>query len=91
MGDRGSAYSREAAGEAGVERVQEKEAQALIFLRHTGKEVAQGGVFCGFWISEAPFSEEADGQASEHAQDPRAIARAHAATILMRGHIQSLV
>ena len=44
-----------------------------MFGTHMGLEVGHSGTV-SFFIAGPPFGEEADGQTSEHAEDPNAVA-----------------
>ena len=80
--------------EGGLERGplvgDETEGLRQIVFAHRGLKI--GEVFVvGFALPPAPFREQAQGQAAQHAQNPQAIGTAHAAVVVVERHIQPLM
>ena len=76
--------------ERGVAGRDEAHSAASVFSAVGAMEVGHGGV-AAFGVGSVPVSEEADGQAAEHAEHPDAIAIAHAAVVFTQRSVQTLV
>ena len=83
------AYSRSPA-EAGILGFGESDGVAGLFGIHIGVEIRQGGI-APFGIGTFPFGEEADGQTTEHAQDPYAVSVADATSVFVGGNVEALM
>ena len=70
--------------------VDQSKRTALVFQAHFFVEVGQGG-FGPLGVLVAPVHEQTHADAAKHAQDPRGVAMAYAAAILIGADIQPLL
>ena len=76
--------------ERGGARRDEAEGAAGVIGAVDAVEIGHGGV-AAFGVGGPPVSEQTDGQATEHAQDPDAVAGAHAAVVFAQRGVEALV